>query len=1228
MENLIIPYHAAQLPKGRSVLVLAPHSDDEVFGCGGVLALHAAAGARISIMIMTDGAARAGDEKKAEIALREDESRAAAEVLGLPSPVFWRLPDRGLEYGEALVGRIGAAMAECHADLVYAPSLLEIHPDHCAAAMSALEAVRRQGEGVSIAFYEVGQPGRPNCLVDITEVFEKKRVAMRCFASQLKYQPYDEHIAALNRYRSYTLPREVLAVEAFELLSAETLRGDRALDVLAAERDRRRTLGVPSVPSDFPLVSVLIRSMDRPPLGEALNSVSVQTYPHIEIVLVNALGKEHRHPSQPVSRFPVHFLDSVLPRSRSEAANVAVSSACGRFCLFLDDDDLIAPDHVSRLVAAVLGSRDVRVAYTGVEALDASQKRISLFDDPFSAIRLVEENYLPIHAVLFERALFEEGCRFDQSLDVYEDWDFWLQLSRRTDFRHVPGVSATYRIGGGSDVGLAPNVMRQSEARKRIYEKWSAVLKADDYEALYFYHKRAQEALHRQLHELGDVLDHAREALGQAGHELDGIRHELEETRHELEETRHELEGTRHELEGTRHELEGTRHELEKTCHEMKETRHGLADAHRDTQSLLHSRSWRITTPLRRLGHMARGARKVVRRFHEIHARHGGMWQVIKRTYWLWRHDSTRLYGWVRGDSALATVDAYHHWIETIESPSLPSPKALASTLKEMRLNPLISIVMPVYNTTEEYLRACIESVFTQSYPHWELCIADDLSSAPHVRPILQEYASRDVRVHVVYRKQNGHISHASNSALEHASGEFVALLDHDDVLPVDALYFMARAINDNPDAMIFYSDEDKIDAMGRRFDPHFKSDWNPDLFFSQNYVSHLGVYRRNILNRIGGFRAGVEGSQDQDLLLRCLLHIRHDQIIHIPRVLYHWRMVEGSTALDSGEKIYTTEAGVKSIKDYFSEKGTEGMRVDVGVAPNTYRVQWPIQDPAPLVSLLIPTRDRKSITEVAVCSILEKTTYLNYEIILLDNGSVEAETLEWFTAIQCADERVRVIRYDHPFNYSAINNFGVKHARGSLIGLINNDVEVISPDWLTEMVSHALRKDIGCVGAKLYYSNGSIQHGGVVLGLGGVAGHSHKHYGKDQPGYFFRLKLIQNLSAVTAACLIVRKEVYQEVGGLNETDLAVAFNDVDFCLKVRQAGYRNLWTPYAELYHHESVSRGAEDTPEKVERFRKEVQFMKSKWGRTLMEDPYYNPNLTKDREDFSIASKLSSPV
>lgn len=531
----------------------------------------------------------------------------------------------------------------------------------------------------------------------------------------------------------------------------------------------------------------------------------------------------------------------------------------------------------------------------------------------------------------------------------------------------------------------------------------------------------------------------------------------------------------------------------------------------------------------------------------------------------------------------------YTDWIENIEAATFPSQELAQKWLAALEHTPKISILMPTFNSNQALLEECIESVIAQSYPNWELCIADDASTLPSVAKVLDSYIQKDERIKYTVRTKNGHISKCSNSALALATGEYCALLDHDDLLSNHALLFVAIAINENPECKILYSDEDKIDLKGARFDPHFKSDWNPELFYSQNYISHLGVYQTALLKKVKGFRTGVEGSQDYDLILRCLEHVGPNQIIHIPHVLYHWRVLEGSTAMGANEKSYTSDAGVRALKHHFS-KVNRNVRIDIGPAPNTYRVHWPIPKNPPLVSLLIPTRDRRALTEVAVRSILEKTKYNNFEIIILDNGSIETDTLTFFEEIQLEYENVRVLKYDYPFNYSAINNFGAQHAKGKLIGLVNNDVEVINEEWLSEMVSYALRKDVGCVGAKLYYSNDTIQHAGVICSLGGVAGHSHKHFDRNHPGYFYRLKLPQALSAVTAACLIVRKEVFDKVKGLDEENLKVAFNDVDFCLKVQAAGYRNVWTPYAELYHYESISRGAEDSPEKIKRFQGEI--------------------------------------
>ncbi|MBZ9997326.1 glycosyltransferase [Mesorhizobium sp. BH1-1-4] len=560
----------------------------------------------------------------------------------------------------------------------------------------------------------------------------------------------------------------------------------------------------------------------------------------------------------------------------------------------------------------------------------------------------------------------------------------------------------------------------------------------------------------------------------------------------------------------------------------------------------------------------------------------------------------------------------YEGWIAVHDTPTSHDIADLRLQLAQLENKPLISVLIPVYNTPEQLLREAIESVRAQIYENWELCIADDCSTQPHVRSVLKEYVKLDARVKVVFRAENGHISRASNSALEIVSGEWVALLDHDDVLRPHALAEVALELDRHPDAELIYSDEDKIDSEGRRYDPCFKPDFSRELFRSQNYLNHLTVHRTENIRAIGGWRPGFEGSQDYDLNLRIFERVARERIRHIPKVLYHWRAVEGSTALDGSQKSYAYIAGLRALEEH-----VERMRLPAKVeqAPDTpcYRLRFSVPEPQPLVSLVIPTRDRVDLLRGCVTSIHEKTTYKNYEILVVDNGSVEQETLTYFNELK-KTTNIRVLRYDKPFNYSAINNFAVQEAKGSIIGLINNDIEVIAPDWLAEMVSWSVQPDIGCVGAKLYYANDTIQHGGVIVGLGGVAGHAHKNFSRHHPGYFARLKVVQNLSAVTAACLLVRKNVFDEVGGLNEVDLTVAFNDVDLCLRVREAGYSNVWTPYAELYHLESVSRGLEDAPDKVARFSAEIEYMQEKWKKVIERDPFYSPNLTRARDDFSL--------
>ena len=539
--------------------------------------------------------------------------------------------------------------------------------------------------------------------------------------------------------------------------------------------------------------------------------------------------------------------------------------------------------------------------------------------------------------------------------------------------------------------------------------------------------------------------------------------------------------------------------------------------------------------------------------------------------------------------------------------------------ISEFSFSPKISLIMPVYCVDPIYLKAAVDSVRSQIYQNWQLCIVDDCSGSKEIAEILSQYARVDQRIVVKTNDVNLHISAASNVALSLCNGEFVGFVDHDDLLPQHALYAMVEAINDTPSVKILYSDEDKVDRSLKRKSPHFKPDFNRDLLYSYNYICHFTLLESDLLKTIGGFRVGFEGCQDYDLMLRAVTECDFKSIVHVPHVLYHWRMIDGSTSARAEMKEYAKDAGKKALESHFDSLGKTGVEVLPGPHPTTYRIRRPVPASRPLVSLIIPTRNALQYLKPCVESILEKTDYENYEILIVDNQSDDEATLQWLNNIQ-QDSRVRVISYDQEFNYSAINNFAVSQAKGQVVGLINNDVEVISKEWLSEMVSNVMRPEVGCVGAKLLYEDDTVQHAGVILGLGGVAGHAFKYFDRYDPGYVLRARLQQNYSAVTAACLLVRKEVFQQAGGLDEVNFKVAFNDVDFCLKVRSLGLDNVWTPWAELYHYESKSRGMDDTPAKAKRFQKEVAAMKLRWSKELKSDPAYSVNLTDLAENFAI--------
>ncbi len=1309
-EADLTPYHATPVPAARSVLVFAPHPDDEVFGCGAALALHARAGHAVTVVLLTQGghqepqsqgleslepsALPGGDYAHARLA----ESRQAAEILGLTQPRCWGLADRSVQYGEDLVQRMLQAIAEVQADVVYAPSPWELHPDHRATCLAALEAARRLGQGLTLCLYEVSAPLRPNRLLNADEVWPLKQAAMQAFASQEAKLPYASFITALNRFRALTLHPAAQHAEAFECLDAAELRAGRPL-LIENQRDALLARGVAVLPQDEPLVSVIVRTMGRPTLAQALDSIALQTHRHLEVVLVDAAGTglpqvDDRHG-------PMQRVSTGQRLARADAANAGLQAARGEYLMFLDDDDWFYPDHIAKLVQAARLKPSFRALHTAIECVDQDgQPQGEVFDFAYAPGELRYGNFLPIHSVLLHRSLLDEGVAFDPAFDLYEDWDFWLQVEQRTPLAFVPGVSAAYRIQAGSGEGVQTDPERARAATAQLYAKWQVLQSQQTFQELIVralsrrHFLRQLEGGGRQQQRLAAQLDaqqhqaqaaqrdadqarqdahhwlqahdravrdaeHLRQAHDQACAGRDQVVQQLQQTmqaaqqawqahaaiqadwayEHVLrDQAQNAAAALQQELALTQQHAANLQAARDITQQALESAQQATAQQQQQLAALLASRSWRWSKPLRLAGRSVRAARSVLQAARVARSRGLGLGALAQRTLQVWQREGLvgvrlRVRRILQPVAAPAPASAgtahpeqppaapardYPAWVVAHDTLGEPQLSLLQQQYGQLTSRPLISIITPVYDPQPQDLLRAIASVRAQVYPHWELCICDDASPNEATRQLLREQAAQDARIRLTLHQRNQHISAASNSAIALAQGDYVAFLDQDDELRPHALLSVAQALQQHPQAQVLYSDEDKIDAAGRRFDPYFKPDFNLGLLRSHNYMCHFAVYRRALVQQLGGLRLGFEGAQDYDLVLRAIDQVPREAVIHIPRILYHWRTAVGSTASGHGNKSYAFKAGQRALREHLQRRGLAGDIGEAPEAPGMYRVQWQRPEPAPLVSIVIPTRNGHDILKLCLDS-LRATAYPNYEVIVIDNGSDDPATL------QLLDERsrsgqLRVQRDDSPFNFSALNNRAVRQAaRGELVLLMNNDIEITHPEWLDEMVGPALEPDTGCVGARLWYPDGRLQHGGVIM-VCGVAGHAHKFLPKGQHGYMGRAVLAQDFAGVTAACLLVRRSVYDQVGGLDE-NLAVAFNDVDFCLKVHAAGYRNHWTPYAELIHHESVTRGYEDTPEKQQRFKGEIDKLQARWPAMIARDPCYNPNLTAHAEDFSLA-------
>ena len=624
--------------------------------------------------------------------------------------------------------------------------------------------------------------------------------------------------------------------------------------------------------------------------------------------------------------------------------------------------------------------------------------------------------------------------------------------------------------------------------------------------------------------------------------------------------------------------FEGVAHELQHQQAEAEAARQAL-------RALESTRTFRYTRLLRRTYGLVRGARQPVTEQ-----------SAVPR-------------------SSLAVGASYDLWLREFAAMDDTRRATLQARLDALRDRPLASVIMPVFDTPEPFLRAAIESVLAQVYENWELCIVDDASTAAWIPEVLDEYSQRDERVRVVRRAVNGHISAASNTALEIARGEWVVLLDHDDALTEHALALAALAIADHPGVGLVYSDEDRIDELGRMSLPFFKPDFDPVLLLAQNYVCHMTMVRRALIEKVGRFREGLEGSQDWDLVLRVTELLAADEVCHIPHVCYHWRAHRDSTAAGLEAKPYAADAGALAVSDHLGRQGREA-QVLLNSATGIVRVKWPLPSRPPRVSIIVPTRDGRHL---AAClrSLFSTTSYPDFEVVIVDNGSVGDEAHQLFRDY---GRVATILSDDRPFNFSALNNRAVAQCSGDVVCFLNDDCEITDHGWLEEMVGQVCQPGVGVVGAKLLYPDGRIQHAGVVLGIGGTAGHPNRFLDHLDYGYFGWLETPRSLSAVTGACMAVRRSIFEQVGGFDEVNLSVAFNDIDFCLRVREAGWRTVWTPHAVLMHHESTSRGDEGSA-RPRRLEQEEAYMARKWGHRLRADPAYNTNLTLEDTNFSLA-------
>jgi GT2 family glycosyltransferase len=922
-----------------------------------------------------------------------------------------------------------------------------------------------------------------------------------------------------------------------------------------------------------------VRTKDRPEmLKNAFRSIAAQTYRSVEVILINDGGCDLAMDElRDILGFAeLEYVKFEENRGRASAGNEGIKRTRGEYICFLDDDDEFCDEHLSVLVSHIVDS-DAPAAYTDAVIVNKenqngateSQKVFSSYD--FFYTDLLVDNYIPLICILFSGEKLRQSGGFDESFDLYEDWDLILRLGKKHHFDHVSRVTARYNIWSSAE--QIANVEGKEVQRRSAYEK------------IFYKHLKDFNP---------DVITNVKKKREQ----VEGKYSELIEEYKRLEDQARDTIAALNASEEKVQTMAGHMHELNVENLDLKSENRAQKITIEEIYATL---GWRILTKLRQIRD-----------------------RILPQDTWR-RRIYQRATGSIKKRGVKGTVTRtlkelkpvkqfdmkkYHAWIKEHEPVDADLLKQREAS-EAFHYRPRISIIVPVYNTEKEMLIQMIESVLAQSYDNWQLCIADGNSDKQHVKEVLQSYRNRDERIQIIFLKENRHIAENSNEALSLAEGEFVGFLDHDDLLAPFALYEVVKILNDGSHIDLIYSDEDNVDYRGERSMPFFKPDWSPDLLCSVNYICHFAVARKKIVDKLGGFRRQYDGAQDYDLFLR--ISAVTSRIAHIPKILYHWRVHEGSTAGDVSKKVYADTAGKGALTDFFHSSGIDAYVIS-GPAQTNYQVRFRVSG-EPLVSIIIPFRDKVELLKTCVKSILNKTTYKHYELLLVSNKSTEEETFHYLESLK-NNTMVKILRYDHEFNFSKINNFAAAASQGEFLLFLNNDTEVITDNWLMLMLEHAQRKETGVVGCKMLFPDKTIQHAGVVLGMTGFAGHVFAGLPDHSHNYFGSTDFVRNYLAVTGACMMIKRTVFEKAGGFNE-DFVLCGSDVDLCLRIHSLGYRNIYTPYAVLYHHESVSRKGCPIP------RNDYRRSLAVYGKYLENgDPYYNHNLSLLTTDCSLLS------